>query len=128
MALIKCPECGREVSSSAQNCPQCGFPLSSLRTDGIVTIKIADGLAGKVNIFEVSTSRSLWLGRAGAVAEFKIEKPTKIGIGWGLNNKIATDDTTMTVEAGKKYELAWTQSFFSSNVVLRRVDVIDSGR
>ena len=29
MALIKCPECGREkVSSKAEACPNCGFPIS----------------------------------------------------------------------------------------------------
>ena len=28
MSLIKCPECGKEVSSSAVNCPHCGYPLS----------------------------------------------------------------------------------------------------
>ena len=27
MALIRCPECGREVSSLAPNCIHCGFPL-----------------------------------------------------------------------------------------------------
>lgn len=27
MALIKCPECGREVSDKASKCPQCGFPI-----------------------------------------------------------------------------------------------------
>lgn len=26
MALIKCPECGREISDKAAVCPQCGFP------------------------------------------------------------------------------------------------------
>lgn len=28
MALIKCPECGREVSDSASQCPNCGFGVS----------------------------------------------------------------------------------------------------
>ncbi len=28
MALIKCPECGREVSDKAAACPQCGYPLT----------------------------------------------------------------------------------------------------
>lgn len=28
MALIKCPECGREVSSKASMCPHCGYPIS----------------------------------------------------------------------------------------------------
>lgn len=27
MALIKCPECGKEVSDKAPNCPHCGMPM-----------------------------------------------------------------------------------------------------
>lgn len=27
MALIKCPECGRQVSNQATTCPNCGFPI-----------------------------------------------------------------------------------------------------
>lgn len=30
MALIKCPECAREISDKAINCPHCGYPLSQL--------------------------------------------------------------------------------------------------
>lgn len=25
--LVKCPECGREISSEALSCPHCGFPI-----------------------------------------------------------------------------------------------------
>ena len=32
MALVKCPECGREVSDQADACPQCGHPIA--RTEG----------------------------------------------------------------------------------------------
>ena len=32
MALIKCPECGREVSDSAVQCPQCGFGVAQYIT------------------------------------------------------------------------------------------------
>ncbi len=28
MALIKCPECGRDVSTAAKVCPGCGFPIA----------------------------------------------------------------------------------------------------
>jgi len=28
MALIKCSECGRDVSDSAASCPNCGHPIS----------------------------------------------------------------------------------------------------
>lgn len=28
MALIQCPECGKDVSTAASTCPSCGFPLT----------------------------------------------------------------------------------------------------
>ena len=28
MALINCPECGKQVSTAAQACPTCGFPVA----------------------------------------------------------------------------------------------------
>lgn len=31
MALIKCPECGEEISDQAISCPKCGLPIK--RTD-----------------------------------------------------------------------------------------------
>lgn len=33
MALIKCPECNREVSDKAEMCPYCGCPAKSFSTD-----------------------------------------------------------------------------------------------
>lgn len=30
MALIKCPECGKEFSDKAQACPNCGCPISEI--------------------------------------------------------------------------------------------------
>ena len=29
MALINCPECGKEVSNRAVSCPNCGLPLQN---------------------------------------------------------------------------------------------------
>ena len=29
MALIECPECGRDVSSSAAACPSCAYPVGT---------------------------------------------------------------------------------------------------
>ena len=31
MALIKCPECGKEISDQAANCPNCGFPMNNVK-------------------------------------------------------------------------------------------------
>lgn len=44
MALIKCPDCGREVSSRAKSCPQCGCPIAE---ETIVPAAPASAPAGK---------------------------------------------------------------------------------
>lgn len=30
MALIRCPECGKEISDKAEACPNCGYPIAGL--------------------------------------------------------------------------------------------------
>ena len=30
MALVKCPDCGKEISDSAESCPNCGRPMSTV--------------------------------------------------------------------------------------------------
>ncbi|MCX6899432.1 MAG: zinc ribbon domain-containing protein [Verrucomicrobia bacterium] len=32
MALINCPECAKQVSTSAQSCPSCGYPIAASQT------------------------------------------------------------------------------------------------
>lgn len=39
MALIKCSECGKEVSDKAATCPQCGNPLGKENPSTVVTIQ-----------------------------------------------------------------------------------------
>ena len=34
MALMKCPECAREVSDKASVCPQCGYPIAAAAQGG----------------------------------------------------------------------------------------------
>ena len=36
MALIKCPECGREVSNKAPACIHCGYPLQESQPQEII--------------------------------------------------------------------------------------------
>jgi ribosomal protein L32 len=35
MAIIKCPECGNNVSEHAEICPECGYPISQLKKSDI---------------------------------------------------------------------------------------------
>lgn len=38
MALIKCPECGKDVSDKASNCIHCGYPIEELKQEKIEEI------------------------------------------------------------------------------------------
>ena len=40
MALINCPECGKEISDRAENCPHCGFPITKQDKKSFNKIKI----------------------------------------------------------------------------------------
>lgn len=46
MALIKCPECGKDVSERASCCPNCGYPINELskndNLEPLVGISIGD--------------------------------------------------------------------------------------
>lgn len=33
MALIKCPECGKEISNKASSCPSCGYPINKTEVE-----------------------------------------------------------------------------------------------
>ena len=37
MALIKCPECGKEISDKASACPNCGCPASAMNATGAIS-------------------------------------------------------------------------------------------
>ena len=41
MAMIKCPECGQNVSDKAATCPHCGYAVADSRPDGMVRIKMS---------------------------------------------------------------------------------------
>ena len=59
MALIKCIDCGNDVSDSASSCPRCGRPLSALRAGPSAAIRRmatvprekSPWLAGLLNLF-----------------------------------------------------------------------------
>lgn len=39
MALIKCPDCGKEISSRAISCPNCGCPINSVSNNTNISSK-----------------------------------------------------------------------------------------
>jgi len=67
MALIKCPECGREVSNTAYNCPSCNYAIKKPKR-GIFGI-IFKILFLVFNIFMLVWMISLFLIDTGAPAD-----------------------------------------------------------
>ena len=92
MALIKCPECGNQVSDKAEVCIHCGCPLSEVVVSGVVRIKMPNNIVeGWVGLFSsrraavIANGRTLWEGQHGENARFIIDAPTKVTIelgGW----------------------------------------------
>lgn len=131
MALMKCPECGKEISSLAKVCIHCGCPLHELEKSGEVRIKMPNNIA--VGVIGVFSSRKavvadehgkvLWEGQHGENACFTIEQPTKIMIDLGGWASLIEG----TVLPKKKYTLVQDLGMhWLATYRLSEVDVIDS--
>ena len=128
MALIKCPECGKEVSDKAQACINCGYPLADISPAGTVSIAINSPAIVKMYIFDMENREILWTGRTGEVARFEVEKETEISIVGSLEKNRPEKGAKAVVRGGKRYEYKDVQNFFSVKYVINEIDVIDSGK
>lgn len=129
--LIRCPDCGREVSKRARVCPGCGCPLSEMITSGVVRIKMPNNIVeGWVGLFSSrsatimdSHGKILWKGQHGENASFTIDEPTKITInlgGWA-------NEISGTVCPKKKYSLVQDMGLHMlATFRITEVDVIDA--
>lgn len=134
MALINCPECGKEISDKAQSCINCGLPLKELKSGGMVKIKMPVNIAGILNVFggfndciikNAETEKELWSGKHGQVAEFYLSKATGIVVTFGnmsnplecTINPAGNSNYTITLDRG----IHWRTTYNIS-----KVDVIDS--
>ena len=131
MALIKCPECSKEISNKANSCPHCGCPLSELITTGTVRIKMPNNIVeGWIGLFssrkaEVKSKYGsiLWQGKHGENASFTISEPTEIVInlgGWA-------NPVTGIVYPKRKYSLVQDMGVHMfATYRLTEVDYIDA--
>lgn len=130
MALIKCPECGKEISSMAKACPNCGCPVAEMKSGGTVKIKMPNINLGIIGIFssrratvETINGKVLWEGQHGQTAVFKIQEPLYVTIDLG----IWANDFRGKIEPRKKYNcIQDTGIHLNATYRLSEVDVIDS--
>ena len=66
MAMIKCPECGKEISSKAEACPNCGMPIRGRQkkepSSVAKILKIIFGLGAMLCVIcGVTVSPAFWI-------------------------------------------------------------------
>lgn len=115
MALLPCPECGRQVSSAAYSCPFCGYPISDKRDGGSVKIITPYQIEGGRQILfrkprvTISGSGVSWTGEVGTTARFRIEGPTLVSIDLGKDAK----SFKATVYPDSSYRLQYVRTRWS---------------
>lgn len=59
MALINCPECGKEISDQAANCPNCGYPIKSKRFNCDDSAEIEENSNAIINSIQNFTQNAI---------------------------------------------------------------------
>lgn len=131
MALIKCSECGKEISSKAVACPYCGCPIEATVKESIVRIKMPNNIVeGWIGLFSSrdaivkdKSGKTLWQGQHGENAKFTVNEPTHIIIelgGWA-------NPCEGLVEPNRKYSLVQDMgAHWLATFRLTEVDIIDA--
>ena len=103
MALIKCSECGKEVSDKAESCPNCGNPINQASKIMVYGYSESYMLNPKVKIFVNGVE-------VGAVAkgqlfEYDIKEDSEVTF------KSSLRKASLNVKAGKvtKIKLSWNR-------------------
>ncbi|MDD6485266.1 MAG: zinc ribbon domain-containing protein [Clostridiales bacterium] len=102
MALIKCPECGKQISDKANACPQCGCPIANRPTSIKIRCLSTDRTV-KYLIFK-SNGMELARGVIGSTVTININKPTRITVQQKYALLTSGDTGSFMAEPGKCYE------------------------
>lgn len=128
MALIKCPECQREISDRAATCIHCGCPLGAASQTKI-KIQNCDWTTfmQPVSVGIYNNNRLLWSGQTGQVAILNIDTPIEIVI--KIEGVVL--DTRVVVKPNYRYSLERVRKTClrkNMSFILNEIDVIDSER
>ena len=117
MALVKCPECGKEVSSNAATCPNCGTPIKGAnvirvqfpKTDTILGCYVYD-----------SNGNTLAKCNVGEIASFESAQPINIKV----KMKGFFGSAEITAKPGGRYAVS-TKWF--GGISIKEVDSLTGG-
>ena len=105
MALIKCPECGKEISDKASSCPNCGCPIEVQKTEVANNISeqpITGQSPKKLNkkIIPIAVILVVVAIICAVIYNVKVVKPRKLE----EQNKAAYEEAIALAEKGKYEE------------------------
>lgn len=127
MAMIRCPECGKTVSSMASSCPGCGYPISKHACDGIVRVKL--GMFQSTQNASISVDgKTLWKGKTGEVAELKIDRPTNVQVKYqmGMFDGAGSCEGVIDPQKSNKWQVVSRPGLITMKLVLQPVDIFDA--
>ena len=125
MAMINCPECGKEISDLAQSCPNCGFPMafSSASNSAITHEKINYTAPIVVEEQSKKPAFGIWVTIGCILTLFFIISVSTItsSMSSDKNNveeKVADSPETVaeTVEEKPEYIVAHNQNYIESDI------------
>ena len=83
MAIVSCPECGKDLSDAANFCPHCGYPVEPTVPCETVKIRIVSSGEhsagqGKISVYEGNSL--IWSESGAAVAEIAFGGPATVTV------------------------------------------------
>ena len=122
MALIKCEECGKEVSDKAQVCPNCGAPITAKKSDVMIRFPIWKGqmFNNKCYVYDKNTDEEIASGKQGETLVFKCDRPMDIYV--VVKGSFGRPEAT--VMPGDRYDVGY-RGF--GKIYLSKVDAISGG-
>lgn len=119
MALISCPECGKQISDHAVACPNCGYPIAGSISYTAVpsdSVKILIEEHPSISSFYVpiknANGEKLCTARAGSVVTIKIKEPTTITLCGQLGRRMFS----APVVPGRKYKATWRMGLVQASI------------
>ncbi len=124
MALITCPECGKQVSSLAASCPICGYPIAKKAKYVLVKLEAADS---SQDVTILDGEKVLWEGKSGQIARIPLDGPTLLRFKYQIGVMDAPKTVEGVLDAGisRKWLAKADNDRLVSRVTLIPVDSFD---